>query len=178
MVVDQGYPLYYFWGYQYDGMYKTDEEALEYLTAYDSKSIPFHAGDAKYRDNNHDGKIDDNDRVKLGSSIPWLNYGLNIGLNWKNFDLQLFFQGVAGNKIYNQLRHRLEGTGTNNALSPVMKNAWMQHTNDAGETYYDGSIPNPKNSINYYVSDRFLENGSYFRLKNIWPHTTNTWQVT
>lgn len=65
-------------------------------------------------------------------------------MNWKNFDLQLFFQGVAGNKIYNQLRHRLEGTGTNSVLSPVMKNAWMQHTNDAGETYYDGSIPNPK----------------------------------
>ena len=84
-------------------------------------------------------------------------------MNWKNFDLQLFFQGVAGNKIYNQLRHRLEGTGTNSVLSPVMKNAWMQHTNDAGETYYDGSIPNPKNSVNYYVSDRFLENGSYFR---------------
>lgn len=49
-----------------------------------------------------------------------------------------------------------------------MVNAWMQHTDEAtGEKYYDGTIPNPKNSVNYYVSDRFLENGSYFRLKNM-----------
>ena len=78
-VVDQGYPLYYFWGYNYEGVYKTDQEALEHLKGYTSADIPFHAGDAKYRDNNGDGRIDDKDRVKLGSSIPWLNYGLTIG---------------------------------------------------------------------------------------------------
>ena len=159
-VVDQGYPLYYFWGYEYDGIYKTDQEVLDYLHGYDATSTPFHAGDAKYKDNNNDGVIDDKDRTKLGSSIPWLNYGLNIGLEYKNFDLQLFFQGVAGNKIYNQMRHRLEGNGTNSILSPVMSDAWTVDNND-------GSIPNPKNSVNYYVSDRFLENGSYFRLKNM-----------
>ena len=166
-VVDQGYPLYYFWGYEYEGVYKTDEEVLEYLHGYTALDTPFHAGDAKYKDNNGDGKIDDNDRTKLGSSIPWLNYGLNVGASWKNFDLQLFFQGVAGNKIYNQMRHRLEGNGSTSILSPVMPEAWMAHTDEEGNTYYDGSLPNPKNSVNYYVSDRFLENGSYFRLKNM-----------
>ena len=166
-VVDQGYPLYYFWGYEYEGVYKTDEEVLEYLHGYTALDTPFHAGDAKYKDNNGDGKIDDNDRTKLGSSIPWLNYGLNVGASWKNFDLQLFFQGVAGNKIYNQMRHRLEGNGSTSILSPVMSEAWMAHTDAEGNTYYDGSLPNPKNSVNYYVSDRFLENGSYFRLKNM-----------
>lgn len=166
-VVDQGYPLYYFWGYEYEGVYKTDEEVLEYLHGYTALDTPFHAGDAKYKDNNGDGKIDDNDRTKLGSSIPWLNYGLNVGASWKNFDLQLFFQGVAGNKIYNQMRHRLEGNGSTSILCPVMSEAWMAHTDEEGNTYYDGSLPNPKNSVNYYVSDRFLENGSYFRLKNM-----------
>lgn len=166
-VVDQGYPLYYFWGYEYEGVYKTDEEVLEYLHGYTALDTPFHAGDAKYKDNNGDGKIDDNDRTKLGSSIPWLNYGLNVGASWKNFDLQLFFQGVAGNKIYNQMRHRLEGNGSTSILSPVMSEAWMAHTDEEGNTNYDGSLPNPKNSVNYYVSDRFLENGSYFRLKNM-----------
>ena len=159
-VVDQGYPLYYFWGYEYEGIYKSDEEVLEYLPGYTAADTPFHAGDAKYKDNNGDGKIDDNDRTKLGSSIPWLNYGLNIGLEWKNFDVQLFFQGVAGNKIYNQMRHRLEGSGSNSILSPIMKDAWRSD-------YTEGTIPNPRNSVNYYVSDRFLENGSYFRLKNM-----------
>ncbi|MBO8476007.1 MAG: hypothetical protein IAB88_03325, partial [Bacteroidetes bacterium] len=67
---------------------------------------------------------------------------------------------VAGNKIYNQMRHRLEGNGSNSILSPVMKDAWRSD-------YTEGTIPNPRNSVNYYVSDRFLENGSYFRLKNM-----------
>lgn len=159
-VVDEGHSLYYFWGYQYDGVYRTDQEALDYLKGYTAADCPFHAGDAKYIDNSGDGRISDEDRVDLGSSIPWLNYGLNLGAEWKGFDIQLFFQGVAGNKIYNQMRHRLESNGTTSVLSPVMKDAWT-------EANPDGSIPNPKNSINYYVSDRFLENGAYFRLKNL-----------
>lgn len=159
-VVDQGYPLYYFWGYQYDGIFRSDEEVLEYLDGYTATSTPFHAGDAKYRDVNKDGVIDEKDRVDLGSSIPWLNYGLNFGAWWRDFDIQLFFQGVGGNKIYNQMRHRLESNGSTSVLSPVMADAWT-------EDNPDGSIPNPKNSVNYYVSDRFLESGSYFRLKNL-----------
>lgn len=159
-VVDQGHPLYYFWGYEYLGVYGSDQEALDHLTFYDSTTIPFHKGDAKYRDVNGDGKIDDSDRVDLGSSIPKINYGINLGAYWKDFDLQLFFQGVGGNKIYNQMRHRLEGNGSTSVLSPVMADAWTVDNPD-------GSIPNPKNSINYYVSDRFLESGNYFRLKNL-----------
>ena len=159
-VVNQGFPLYYFWGYQYDGIFRSDEEVLETYKGYTADSTPFHAGDAKYRDNNGDGVIDDNDRVYLGSSIPKVNYGINIGAYYRDFDLQLFFQGVGGSKIYNQMRHRLESNGTTSVLSPIMKDAWTVDNPD-------GSIPNPKNSINYYVSDRFLENGDYFRLKNL-----------
>ncbi len=167
-VVDQGHSLYYFWGYQYDGIYKTDQEALDYLTGYTSEDIPYHAGDAKYRDVNGDGRIDDNDRVDLGSSIPWLNYGINLGAYYKNVDLQLFFQGVGGNKIYNQMRHRLESNGSESVLSPMMAYAWCT---DVQEAYANGEVdvtaPNPKNTVNYYVSSRFLESGSYFRLKNL-----------
>ena len=159
-VVDQGFPLYYYWGYQYEGVYRTDEEVLAHLPGYTDKTTPFHAGDAKYRDNNGDGVIDDKDRVELGSSIPKVNYGINIGAWYKGFDLQLFFQGTAGSKIYNQMRARLESNGTSSILSPVMADAW---TTDNPE----GSIPNPRNSVNYYVSDRFLESGDYFRLKNV-----------
>ena len=159
-VVNQGYPLYYFWGYQYDGIYRTDQEALDYLTGYTAADTPFHAGDAKYRDNNGDGRIDDQDRVYLGSSIPKFNYGINLAANLKDFDIQLFFQGTAGSKIYNQMRHRLESNGSTSVLSPIMVNAWTVDNPD-------GTIPNPRNSINYYVSDRFLESGDYFRLKDL-----------
>lgn len=159
-VVDQGYPLYYYWGYQYDGVYKSDEEALEYLSGYSAAEIPFHAGDAKYRDNNGNGVINDKDRVYLGSNLPTFNYGLNLGAWVGDFDLQVLFQGAADYKIYNQMRHRLESNGAQSVLSPIMKDAW---TVDNPE----GTIPNPKNSINYYVSDRFLEDGDYFRLKNL-----------
>ena len=159
-VVNNGYPLYYFWGYNYDGVYRSDEEALAALPGYTAADIPFHAGDAKYRDNNGDGRIDDQDRVYLGSSIPKFNYGINLGAWLKDFDIQLFFQGVAGSKIYNQMRHRLESNGSTSVLSPIMANAWTVDNPD-------GFLPNPKNSINYYVSDRFLESGNYFRLKDL-----------
>lgn len=159
-VVDQGYPLYYFWGFEYEGVYKTDQEALDYLHGYTELTTPYHAGDAKYRDVNGDGIINNDDRVNLGSSIPTINYGINLGAYYKAFDLQIFFQGIAGSKIYNQQRHRLEGNGSESVIVPEMVNAWTVDNPD-------GSIPNPKNSINYQVSSRFLESGSYLRLKNL-----------
>ncbi|MBD5289864.1 MAG: TonB-dependent receptor [Bacteroides sp.] len=159
-VVDQGFPLYYFWGYQYDGIFRSDEEVLQKLPGYTAADTPFHAGDAIYRDNNGDGRIDDADRVYLGSAIPKVNYGINLGAWIKDFDIQLFFQGVGGSKVYNQMRHRLESNGSTSVLAPVMVDAWTVDNPM-------GSIPNPKNTINYYVSDRFLESGNYFRLKDL-----------
>ena len=161
-VVNQGFPLYYFWGLETEGIYRTDQEALDHLTGYTAADIPFHAGDIKYRDQDGDGRITDGgaDRVYLGSSIPKVNYGINLGAWYRDFDLQLFFQGVAGSKIYNQMRHRLESNGSTSVLSPIMADAWTPENPD-------GSIANPRNTINYYVSDRFLESGNYFRLKNL-----------
>lgn len=159
--IEEGHPLYYFKGYQYLGVFKTDQEALDFFPGYTAEDIPFHAGDAIYADLDGDGRNGEGDRTDLGSAIPWLTYGLNMGAYWKGFDLQLFFQGVGGNKIYNAQRSRLEGTGMTSVLSPVMKDVWTADNPD-------GSIPNPKNSFNTsYPSSRFLESGSYFRLKNL-----------
>lgn len=160
-VVNQGFPLYYYRGLQYDGIFQTDEEVLQYYPGYTPETVPFHAGDARYVDADGDGLFDpDKDRVNLGSSIPKVNYGINLGATYKDFDLQIFFQGVAGNKIYNQLRMRLEGMDAKTVFSPIMADAWTPDNPN-------GSIPNPKNSVNYFASDRFLESGAYFRLKNI-----------
>ena len=95
-ISDEGLPLYTFWGYQYEGIYRTDQEALDHLYSYkdEPNSISYHAGDARYKDLNGDGKIDNDDKTDLGNPFPWLTYGLNLGADWKGIDLQLFFQGV------------------------------------------------------------------------------------
>ena len=164
-VSDEGLPLYTFWGYEYEGIYRTNQEAIDHLwgTELDSWGLPggVAAGDAKYKDQNGDGIINDLDRTDLGNPFPWLTYGLNTGLGWRNWDLNLFFQGVYGNEIYNALRIRTEGNGNTATLSRVMKDVWTT-------TNTEGSIPNPKGSArNQYDSNRFIESGAYLRLKNL-----------
>ena len=177
---DFGLPLNAFWGYKYEGVYNSDEEALGQLYSYTAETIGVHAGDARYTDLNGDGKIDDEDATYLGSNFPKLTYGLNLGADFYGVDIQLFFQGVAGNKIYNALRERLEGDGSANALAPYMKdNVWIGYTDavqqallNKGVNYLElenreGVIPNPLGSpTNTANSTRFLENGAYLRLKN------------
>lgn len=159
-VCDEGLPLYTFWGYEYEGIYRSDEEVKEHLFA-DGAAAGISAGDAKYHDRNHDGKIDDDDKTALGNPFPWLTYGINFSMDWKGLDVQLFFQGVGGNKIYNALRLRTEGTGNASTLSTSMRDMWS-----AGNP--DGSIPNPLGSpMNFETSSRFVESGAYFRLKNL-----------
>ena len=163
VVSKEGLPLFTFWGYKYEGVYKSDEEAEAHLPGYTEagETNPYHAGDAIFADLNGDGKIDDNDKTDLGNSFPKLTYGLNLGCDYMGFDLNLFFQGVTGNKIYNALRERLEGTGVESALSKDMLNVWTADNPD-------GWIPSPTgNSENMANSSRFIENGSYLRLKNV-----------
>ena len=163
VVSKEGLPLFTFWGYKYQGVYKTDEEAEQHLPGYTKagSANPYHAGDAIFADLNGDGKIDDNDKTDLGNSFPKVSYGLNLACDYMGFDLNLFFQGVAGNKIYNALRERLEGNGVESALSTDMHNVWTADN-------VNGTIPNPTgNTENMATSSRFLENGSYLRLKNV-----------
>lgn len=157
---DEGMPLFSLWGYKYEGIYGSDQAALAYLKGYDASSISYHAGDAKYQDLNGDGLINDKDQQQIGNPFPWLTYGLNLGANWNKFDLQVFVQGVYGNQIFNAVRMRTEGTGTESTLSTTMRNAWT--TNNP-----KGDIPNPYSSVNYAASSRFVESGAYLRLKNV-----------
>ncbi len=163
VVSKEALPLFTFWGYEYQGVYKSDEEAATHLPGYAlaGETCPYHAGDAIFADLNGDGKIDDSDKTDLGNSFPKFSYGLNLNCEYMGFDLSLFFQGVSGNKIYNALRERLEGAGVESALSTDMADVWTTENPN-------GSIPNPKgNTENMSTSSRFIENGSYLRLKNL-----------
>ncbi len=175
---DKGLAVRSFWGYKYLGVYRTDEEAAAHLP---NSTNVVNAGDAKYEDLNKDGKIDDNDCQVIGSPFPWLNGALNFSLGWKGIDFSLSFQGVYGNKIYNALRERLEGTGQTCTLSSKMTDVFIYYNQDkrdamesAGINWqaymdeYNGSIPNPHgNTMNNANSTRFLEDGAYLRLKDL-----------
>ncbi len=182
---DEGLALYTLWGYQYDGVYKSDQEAIDHLWSYSESEIGVHAGDAKYKDlsgpeGKPDGKIDDYDKTDIGNPFPWLTYGMNIQADFKGFDLQLFFQGVYGNEIYNAVRHRTEGAGNDATLSTSMRNVWIDYSDVMKSSLeaksidwsqlvnVEGTIPNPNgNPMNRETSDRLVESGSYLRLKNI-----------
>ena len=177
----EGLALNSFWGYQYEGIYQSDEEALAQLRSYTKEEIGVHAGDARYKDVNGDGKLDEDDKMVIGNPFPKVSFGLNLGADFYGVDIQLFFQGVAGNSIYNAQRQMLEGDGSSYALADYMKNdVWVGYTPavqnamiNAGVNPFElenrnGTIPNPLGSpTNTENSTRFIEDGSYLRLKNL-----------
>ena len=180
---DVGMPLNSFWGYEYEGVYKSDAEVLEQFYGYkDNAAANLHAGDARYKDLNENGLLDEGDKRNIGNPFPKLTYGINLGADFYGVDIQLFFQGVYGNSIYNALRLRTEGAGTECAMSTSMRDVWIGYTEQAKSSMIDkglnymtmnlenlnGSIPNPVGStLNTENSTRFIEDGSYLRLKNL-----------
>lgn len=116
----------------------------------------------KYTDANNDGQITADDRVVCGSSTPDFEYSLGVNIEWKGFDLSLYMQGTQGNKIYNGLRMDLEDTRQNWNYSTAVLNYWTpeNHSDVPRVTYSDKNDNNKE-------SDRYLEDGSYLRLKTI-----------
>ena len=177
----EGLALNSFWGYQYEGIYQSDEEAATQLYSYTKEELGVHAGDARYKDVNGDGKLNEDDKMVIGNPFPKVSFGLTLGADFYGVDIQLFFQGVAGNSIYNAQRQMLEGDGSGYALADYMKEkVWVGYTSavqnamiNAGVNPYElenrnGTIPNPLGSpTNTENSTRFIEDGSYLRLKNL-----------
>lgn len=160
-----GYPIGGFWLIETDGYFNSDAEAQNYKNSTGKVIQPSAvAGDIRFKDINDDGVIDDKDRVYCGSPFPKFTYSLNGTLTYKNLDVALTFQGVAGNKIYNATRLQLtDVTNGGNKLREVVDYWTPQNTN--------ASVPrltaNDTNRNNRSESTRFLESGSYFRLRNL-----------
>ena len=123
------------------------------------------------------GVIDDNDRTYAGSAIPKFTLGLNLSAEWKGFDISAFFQGAFGQKIYNQVMMDSEGFYRGfNVTKRYYDNRWTP-SNPSNE--YPRASWRAK-SNNARVSTRFLEDGSYLRLKNLqlgYTFKTSKWGV-
>ena len=153
-----GQPIQSFYGYKVEGIFQNAGDVSGHATQ--TGAAP---GDLKFKDKDGNGIIDANDRYFLGSYLPKFTYSLNYAASYKNFDLTLFFQGVYGNKIFNAEKIILEGMPRLfNSDVNVLK-AWTpQNTN----TDIPRAISGDPNS-NVRPSDRWIESGSYLRLKNL-----------
>lgn len=153
-----------FYLYEDIGIFQSDADAANYKNKDGDPLQPdAKAGDIKFKDANGDGVIDESDKTYQGSGFPKIEYGLNIAANYKNFDLNLFVQGVGGNKIYNGNRFELEGMEAGRNFLATTLNAWTpQNTNTSVPCAVLGD-PNG----NTRESTRFLENGSYLRMKMV-----------
>jgi TonB-linked SusC/RagA family outer membrane protein len=154
-----GHPIQSFYGWQTEGIFQNAADVAKHATQA-TQTAP---GDLKFKDINGDGVIDNKDEVFLGSFIPKFTYALNSGAGYKNFNLSVFFQGVQGNKIYNATRTATEGMIRFFNAGTAVLDAWTpSHTN----TNVPRAISADPNN-NARPSPRFIEDGSYLRLKNI-----------
>jgi TonB-linked SusC/RagA family outer membrane protein len=149
-----GGPIGAFFGYEVAGVFQTNEEATA------SPQAGTTAGDFRYVDQNGDGEIDGKDRIVLGNPNPKYSYGLNTNFAYKNFDLTVDIQGVAGVDVYNgNLGARF---GNENFTKEFYENRWT----GPGST---NSYPSPKlgGATNYLPNSFYVESGAYIRLRNI-----------
>lgn len=157
-----GHPIGSFYLYQMEGIFQSNTEIM--LHANQGASGTIVPGDVKYKDINNDGVIDEKDRTFCGSAIPKFTAGLNLALNYKNWDFSMFFQGAFGQKIFSQINYDIEGYYRGfNLTKRYYKEHWTEtnHSNTQPRASWSGKTNNVK------ASTRFLEDGSYVRLKNI-----------
>ncbi len=154
----KGYPINVFYGYVTDGIFQNQKEVHDHAS-----QIGAEPGDIRFKDLNHDGVINDEDRTVIGNPNPSHLFSINNSMTWRGFELSIYLQGVAGNKIFNANKIDLTGmSAAYNQLTDVLSRWNGEGTSNVipRAVYSD---PNGNNRI----SDRFVENGSYLRLKTI-----------
>lgn len=159
-----GYPIGGYWLISTAGYFNSQEEVDAY--AKDGKKIQQAAepGDIKFVDANNDGVINDDDRVFQGSPFPDFTFALNGNMRYKNFDLSIGLQGVLGNKIYNATRQTLEDVTKGSNFLASCLDYWTPENKNASHPRLTWDDPNRNTRAE---SDRYLENGSYLRLRSV-----------
>jgi TonB-linked SusC/RagA family outer membrane protein len=155
-----GEPLGIFFGYQTDGIFRTEAEAENHA----DQSLFYRngVGDKRYVDQNGDGVINTDDRVVLGSPIPDFTFGIYNEFSYADFTLSMFFQGVQGGSIFNWMNLQLINPGANNSIYQVTYDEAFGPNNPGGSlpSFNDGASGAD-------FDDYLLEDASYFRLQNV-----------
>ncbi len=159
-----GYPIGGYWLISTAGYFNSQEEVDAY--AKDGKKIQPAAepGDIKFVDANNDGVINDDNRVFQGSPFPDFTFALNGNMRYKNFDLSIGLQGVLGNKIYNATRQTLEDVTKGSNFLASCLDYWTPENKNASHPRLTWDDPNRNTRAE---SNRYLENGSYLRLRSV-----------
>lgn len=152
------YPINVFYGYVTDGIFQTADEVKAHAVQPGAEP-----GDIRFRDLNNDGVINDDDRTVIGNPNPTWLFSMNNKFTYKGFELSLFLQGVAGNKIYNRTRSVMESMSAAYNQFATTADRWTAPGTSNSMPRAVWADPNGNNRI----SDRWVENGSYLRLKNI-----------
>ncbi|MFI1771192.1 SusC/RagA family TonB-linked outer membrane protein [Thalassobellus citreus] len=158
--VAPGESLFHFFGLQTDGIYQNQAE-VDAVFFNNLGQTAVQPGDIRFKDLNGDGDINADDRTVIGNPFPDFTYGLNLSANYKNWDASMFINGVAGNDIYNTNIYDLQGM-------PRLFNSGVEILNRWTGPGTSNTIPRALGATqNVSASDRFVEDGSYTRLKNI-----------
>lgn len=157
-ILRKGEALGSFYGMKFAGIVQQGEDVSKLPTV--NGQAP-KAGDVKYQDTNHDGKIDGDDRQILGSIQPKLTYGFSTQVQWREFDFSLTFAGSYGNKLFNSLGRTLEQTNDSYNVLSTVKDSW---TPEKG----GNSLPLASTTRAFsYVDDRYVQSASYLKLRNL-----------
>lgn len=154
-----GLPVSSFYGYQILGIFQSQQEADAWPKYEDYNK----AGKFKVADINGDGKITDADRTIIGNPHPDFVYGLSLNLGYKAFDLTIFANGTQGNDVFNYTRYFSDfNTFQGNRSKRALYDAWQP-------THTSGTVPimDANDQVSSRPSSYFIEDGSYFRIKNV-----------
>jgi len=157
---ENGEEFPYFYGYKTNGVFQNMAEVEAYVDANGNQIMPdAQPGDIRFADVNGDGKINEDDRTKIGSGIPDWTFGVNAGLDWKGLDFNMFWQGVAGADVFDATYRQDIASG--NFPTWILGRWTGEGTSNRVPKLIQGD------SKNWVVSDLYVFDGSYLRLKNI-----------
>jgi hypothetical protein len=156
-----------FFGWKTDGIFRSQAEIDAANAADGNATTKFQdnaaPGDIRFKDIDHNGVINSDDRTYLGSYLPNFNYGVNLSANYRNFDFTVFLQGVQGNELYNGTKVLTQGMLRLFGAEKKVLDAWTPENSGSNVPRAISGDPNQ----NSRTSDRFVESGSYMRVKNL-----------